>query len=154
MNARIKAANLMEKYHTITEDEIEVGMTSEFCKEVTQENIERFAQITGDENPLHMDDEFASQTQFGGRIAHGMYSASLISAVIGMKMPGPGAVYLGQTLNFKAPVHFGDVLVAQATVAKIVIKAKFKIVEIETKVTNQNGTIVTDGQATVIPAKK
>jgi 3-hydroxybutyryl-CoA dehydratase len=101
-----------------------------------------------------MDDEFASQTQFGGRIAHGMYSASLISAVIGMKMPGPGAVYLGQTLNFKAPVHFGDVLVAQATVAKIVTKAKFKIVEIETKVTNQNGTIVTDGRATVIPAKK
>lgn len=96
----------MEKYRSITEDEIKVGMTSEFCKEVTKENIERFAEITGDQNPLHMDDEFASHTQFGGRIAHGMYSASLISAVIGMKMPGPGAVYLGQTLNFKAPVHF------------------------------------------------
>ncbi|KRM12821.1 MaoC family dehydratase [Paucilactobacillus suebicus] len=143
----------MEKYRSITEDEIKVGMTSEFCKEVTKENIERFAEITGDQNPLHMDDEFASHTQFGGRIAHGMYSASLISAVIGMKMPGPGAVYLGQTLNFKAPVHFGDVLVAKATVAKIVQKSKFKIVTIDTKVTNQNGTVVTDGEATVIPAK-
>lgn len=128
-------------------------MSSEFCKEVTRENIEQFAEITGDKNPLHMDDEFARQTQFGGRIAHGMYSASLISAVIGMRMPGPGAVYLGQTLNFKAPVHFGDVLVAQATVAKVVTKTKFKIVTIDTKVTNQNGTVVTDGQATVIPTK-
>ena len=128
-------------------------MSSEFCKEVTRENIEQFAEITGDKNPLHMDDEFARQTQFGGRIAHGMYSASLISAVIGMRMPGPGAVYLGQTLNFKAPVHFGDVLVAQATVAKVVTKTKFKVVTIDTKVTNQNGTVVTAGQAPVIPTK-
>lgn len=144
----------MEKYHVITEDEVEVGMTSDFCKEVIKENIEQFAEITGDKNPLHMDEEFARQTQFGGRIAHGMFSASLISAVIGMKMPGPGAVYLGQTLNFKAPVHFGDVLVAKATVVKIVPKTNFKILTIDTKVTNQDGTVVTDGQATVIPAKK
>lgn len=143
----------MKKYQSITDSQIQVGMSDEFVKEVTQENIEQFAHITDDENPLHMDDEFAKTTQFGGRIAHGMYSAALISAVIGMKMPGPGATYLGQTLTFKAPVHFGDVLVARAQVSEIKQKAKFKIVTLKTTVTNQDGTVVTDGEATIIPAK-
>lgn len=143
----------MKKYQSITESDIQMGMAAEFVKEVTLKNIESFAHITGDENPLHMDSEFAKTTQFGGRITHGMYSAALISAVIGMKMPGPGATYLGQTLTFKAPVHFGDVLVARAEVTDIKQKTKFKIVTLKTTVTNQDGTIVTDGEATIIPAK-
>ncbi|CUS26806.1 crotonase [Paucilactobacillus oligofermentans DSM 15707 = LMG 22743] len=144
----------MEKYQIVTENDIKIGMTGEFCKEVIKENIEQFAKITGDENPMHMDNNFAKTTQFGKRIAHGMFSASLISAVIGMKIPGPGAIYLGQSLNFKAPVYFGDVLVAKATVVKISQKANFKIVTLDTVVTNQDGVIVTDGQAKVIPVKK
>jgi 3-hydroxybutyryl-CoA dehydratase len=79
-----------------------------------------FAEISGDRNPIHLSEHFAAKTQFGGRIAHGLYTASLISAVIGTRLPGPGAVYLSQTLNFKAPVRIGDTVVAAVEVAELI----------------------------------
>ncbi|GKT03612.1 MaoC family dehydratase [Furfurilactobacillus sp. WILCCON 0119] len=143
----------MVDYKIIYEDELEVGMSGEFSKRVTEADVKDFAKVTGDYNPMHMDDEFAEQTQFHGRIAHGMISAGMISACLGTKMPGPGAIYLGQTLRFEKPVHFDDVLVVTAEVTKIEAKKHFKIATIATTVTNQNGEIVTDGEATIMPAK-
>lgn len=129
-------------------------MSGEFSKRVTKADVEDFAKVTGDYNPMHMDDEFAEKTQFHGRIAHGMISAGMISACIGTKMPGPGAIYLGQTLRFDKPVYFDDVLVVRVEVTKIVEKPHFKIATLSTVVTNQNGDVVTEGEATVMPAKR
>lgn len=144
----------MAKYQTIYEDEIEVGMKDSFSKKITEADVNKFAEVTGDNNPMHMDEEYAKKTQFGGRIAHGMISAGLISACLGTKIPGPGAVYLGQTLKFVGPVHFDDVLVATAEVINIVPKKRFKIVTFKTTVMNQDGQVVTEGEATIIPAKR
>lgn len=144
----------MSKYKSIYEDEIEVGMKDTFTKKISENDVDEFAKVTGDMNPMHMDDEYAKNTQFGGRIAHGMISAGLISAVLGMKIPGPGAIYLGQTLKFVAPVHFDDELTASAEVIDIVQKKHFKIATLKTEVTNQDGKVVTEGDATIIPAKR
>ena len=144
----------MSEYKIIYDDELKVGMTGEISKRDTKQDVEKFAEVTGDYNPMHMDDEFAAKTQFHGRIAHGMISAGMISACLGTKMPGPGAIYLGQTLRFDRPVHFDDVLVVKAEVTKIVEKPHFKIATISTIVTNQDGEIVTAGEATIMPAKR
>ncbi|MFC6182168.1 MaoC family dehydratase [Lactiplantibacillus daowaiensis] len=144
----------MDSYKIIYDDEIQVGMTGEFSKRVTQADVADFAKVTGDYNPMHMDDEFAAQTQFHGRIAHGMISAGMISACLGTKMPGPGAIYLGQSLTFRAPVHFDDVLVVRAEVTKIEQKKHFKLVTLSTTVTNQDGQVVTDGEAQIMPAQR
>ena len=91
-----------------TIEDLTVGMEATFAKVISDEDIENFAQVSGDNNPVHLDDAYASQTRFGGRIAHGMLSASLISAVIGTRLPGPGAIYMSQSLRFRAPVKPGD----------------------------------------------
>ena len=98
---------------------IEVGHTASFSCTVTAEEIQQFAQATGDTNPVHLDQEFAESTMFKGRIAHGMLSAGFVSTVFGTKLPGPGAIYLSQTLNFKAPVRIGDTVVATVTVTAL-----------------------------------
>lgn len=144
----------MMKYNTIYEDEISVGMKDHFEKKVTESDVENFAKVTGDFNPMHMDEEFAKETQFGGRIAHGMISAGMISAAIGNKLPGPGSIYLGQTLRFDRPVKFNDVLSVSVEVIKIDEKPNFKIATIRTNVYNQKGELVTEGEATVMPAKR
>ncbi|VDG19026.1 MaoC family dehydratase [Lactiplantibacillus mudanjiangensis] len=144
----------MDSYKIIYDDEIKVGMTGDFSKRVTKADVESFAEVTGDYNPMHMDDEFAAQTQFHGRIAHGMISAGMISACLGTKMPGPGAIYLGQSLKFNAPVHFDDVLVVRVEVTKIDQKKHFKLVTLSTVVTNQDGQVVTDGEAQIMPAQR
>lgn len=144
----------MDSYKIIYDDEIKVGMTGDFSKRVTKADVESFAEVTGDYNPMHMDDEFAAQTQFHGRIAHGMISAGMISACLGTKMPGPGAIYLGQSLKFNAPVHFDDVLVVRVEVTKIDQKKHFKLVTFSTVVTNQDGQVVTDGEAQIMPAQR
>jgi 3-hydroxybutyryl-CoA dehydratase len=100
-------------------DEITEGMSAVFSKTVTEADIVLFAGITGDTNPVHLDEEFAKPTMFKGRIAHGMLTAGFISAVFGTKLPGPGCIYMSQTLKFKAPVKIGDTVKARVTVSAI-----------------------------------
>lgn len=97
-------------------EDVELGMSASISKTITEADIVLFAGISMDTNPLHLDEVFASGTRFGGRIAHGMLGASLISAILGTRLPGPGAIYVSQTLRFTAPVRAGDTLVAEATV--------------------------------------
>lgn len=104
---------------TIHADELEVGMCRTLTKEVTDRDIELFSEITTDRNPVHLDDEYANATMFKGRIAHGMLTAGLISAVIGEQLPGHGTIYMGQNLSFKAPVRPGDVVTAEVTVMEV-----------------------------------
>jgi 3-hydroxybutyryl-CoA dehydratase len=100
-------------------NELAIGDFDEYRKTVTETDVVLFAGLTGDNNPMHIDEEFASQTRFGGRIIHGMLTASFLSSVIGMKMPGPGCIYMGQNIKFLKPVHIGETVTARATVAEI-----------------------------------
>ena len=104
---------------TICIEDIEIGMTRYLRKVVTDEDIEMFAQISTDRNPVHLDDDYAQDTIFEGRIAHGMLTAGLISAVIGEQLPGHGTVYMGQSLKFLAPVRPGDMVHAEVEVIDI-----------------------------------
>lgn len=97
-------------------DEMEIGQTALYTKTVTEADLVLFAGLSGDTNPIHLDEEYAKSTRFKGRIAHGMLAAGFISTVLGTKLPGPGCIYLSQTLNFKAPVKIGDTARARATV--------------------------------------
>ncbi len=110
---------LREELHGYYFEELEVGMTAVFSKTIGEADVAAFAAASGDVNPLHLDAEFAAGTRFGERVAHGMLSASLISAVIGTKLPGPGCIYLSQTLKFRAPVRLGDTVVARVTVTRL-----------------------------------
>jgi 3-hydroxybutyryl-CoA dehydratase len=104
---------------TIVIEDLEIGMTRSLSKEITDLDIELFAQVSTDRNPVHLDDDYAMDTIFEGRIAHGMLTASLISAVIGEQLPGHGTVYLGQSLRFLAPVRPGDFVTAEVEVLEI-----------------------------------
>ncbi len=104
---------------TIVIEDLEIGMVRSLMKEVTDLDIELFAQVSTDRNPVHLDDAYAMDTIFGGRIAHGMLTAGLISAVIGEQLPGHGTVYLGQSLKFLAPVRPGDMVTAEVEVMEI-----------------------------------
>lgn len=125
-----------------------VGDSAEITKTINDTDIQAFADITGDHNPVHVDDAFAAETRFGRRIAHGMLTASLISAVLANKLPGEGSVYLGQTLQFVAPVFPGDEVTARVTVKEI--REDKPIVKLETICMNQRGEIVIRGEATVL----
>jgi 3-hydroxybutyryl-CoA dehydratase len=125
-----------------------VGDSAETIKGITEADIEVFAQVTGDRNPLHLDDAFASKSRFGRRIAHGMMTASLISAVLANKLPGEGSVYLAQSLQFVAPVFPGDDVTARVTVKEI--REDKPIVKLETICVNQRDEIVIRGEATVL----
>ena len=112
-------------------EDLEIGMAESFSKTVSEADIVAFAEVTGDKNPVHLDEAYAAKTMFKGRIAHGMLTAGLISAVFGTKMPGPGAIYISQTLNFKAPVRIGDHVVAKVEVVELNAekrRARFKCV--------------------------
>ena len=104
---------------TIVIEDLEIGMARTLTKEITDLDIELFAQVSTDRNPVHLDDAYAMDTIFGGRIAHGMLTAGLISAVIGEQLPGHGTVYLGQSLKFLAPVRPGDIVTAEVEVLDI-----------------------------------
>jgi 3-hydroxybutyryl-CoA dehydratase len=108
----------MEKGKTIAE--LQPGMSAELSHTVTTADIEGFAKVTGDVNPVHLDEAYAATTMFKGRIAHGMLSAGFISAVFGTKLPGPGAIYMSQTLTFRAPVKIGDTVVTRVTVKEVI----------------------------------
>jgi 3-hydroxybutyryl-CoA dehydratase len=125
-----------------------IGMSATLEKTITELDLERFAEVSLDRNPVHFDEAYAQTTRFGGRIAHGMIAAGLISAVIGTRLPGPGSVYLGQTLQFKRPVRIGDML--RATVTVKAIREDKPIATLETIVENQAGEVVLAGEATVL----
>ncbi len=125
-----------------------VGDSAEITKTIEQSDIDAFARVTGDHNPVHVDEEFAKTTRFGKRIAHGMLTASLISAVLANKLPGEGSVYLGQTLQFVAPVFPGDEITARVTVKAI--REDKPIMKLETVCVNQRGEVVIQGEATVL----
>lgn len=125
--------------------EISVGMSAEMSKTITSEVIMAFAEATGDFNPVHIDEEAGKASIFGERIAHGMLSAGLISAVLGMKLPGAGALYLSQTLKFVRPVKIGDTVTATVEVLEV-ITAK-KRVRLATTCRNQLGETVVEGEA-------
>src|SRR5262249_54388753 len=101
-------------------EDLSVGMTETLSKTISSSDVVGFAQLTGDRNPIHLSEHFAAKTQFGKRIAHGLYTASLISAVLGTRLPGPGAIYISQTLNFRAPVRIGDQVDVTVTVAELI----------------------------------
>ncbi len=105
---------------TLFFEDLSVGMTERLSKTVASSDVVGFAQLTGDRNPIHLSEHFAAKTPFGRRIAHGLYTASLISAVLGTRLPGPGAIYISQTLNFRAPVKIGDTVVVTVTVAELI----------------------------------
>jgi len=125
-----------------------VGDTASLTKTISMEDIDQFARLTGDVNPVHLDEEFAKKTRFGRRIAHGMWGASLVSAVLGTRLPGPGTVYLSQTLAFKAPVLPGDTLTAKVTVSKV--REDKRIITLQTTCENQEGKLLVEGEAVVL----
>jgi 3-hydroxybutyryl-CoA dehydratase len=110
--------NVINRHAYFFED-LEVGMEASFAKTVSEADIIAFAEITGDRNPVHLDADYAAKTIFKEKIAHGMLTAGYISAVFGMEMPGPGAIYVSQTLNFRAPVRAGDRVVAKVRVMEL-----------------------------------
>ena len=124
------------------------GDTAEITKTIEQADVDAFAAVTGDHNPIHVDEAFAKTTRFGRRIAHGMLTASLISSVLANKLPGEGSVYLGQTLKFVAPVFPGDEITARVTVREI--REDKPIVKLDTVCVNQRGETVIRGEATVV----
>lgn len=127
---------------------LEIGSRASFTKTITEYDVSAFAGITGDFNPVHVNDEAAKESPFGRRIAHGMLTGSLISTVLGMKMPGEGTVYLEQNLKFTAPVYIGDTCTAKVEITEILNEEK-GIYKLDTKVINQNGMMVSDGYAVV-----
>ena len=109
----------MNNQHGYYLEDLTIGMESSYQKTITETDIDAFAALTGDTNPVHLDSEYAATTPFKARIAHGMLSAGLISTVLGTQLPGPGCIYLEQQIKFKAPVFIGDTLVATVTVEDI-----------------------------------
>jgi 3-hydroxybutyryl-CoA dehydratase len=132
-------------------DELTVGQAVETSRVVGAADIEAFAEVSGDNNPVHLDDAYARTTTFGERIAHGMLSAAYISAILGTRLPGPGAIYLSQSLRFRRPVKIGDLVVARATVTAL-DEAKGRVT-LET-VCEVAGKTVMDGEAVVIAPRR
>lgn len=124
-----------------------VGTRAERIRTISDADIVQFADVSGDHNPIHKDEEYAARSQFGKRIAHGFLTGSLISALIGMDLPGPGSIYLGQTLKFLAPVYIDDVITASVEVTSI--RDDKRLVILRTDCTNQDGKLVLTGEATV-----
>jgi len=132
--------------------EMKIGDTASMAKTVTEYDIYQFAGVTGDFNPVHINEAYASKTFFKSRIAHGMLSAGFISAVIGMKLPGTGCIYLSQTVNFRAPVRIGDTITTTAEVADLFVDKNR--VRLKTTCTNQEGAVVVDGEALILAPRK
>lgn len=125
-----------------------VGDTSSLTRTITAEDIRQFSELVGDTNPVHTDEAFAQKTRFGRCIAHGMWGASLISAILGTKLPGPGTIYLSQSLSFQAPIFPGDTVTARVTVVKV--REDKRIVTLETICENQAGNLLLKGEAVVL----
>lgn len=126
-------------------DELAEGQTARVTKRITMAEIDAFIALTGDDNPLHHDVAYAESTRFGGLIGHGMLTAGLVSTVLGTRLPGPGCVYLGQTLRFVSPVYPGDEITATAEVVELYPERRHA--RLRTVCTNQRGEIVIEGEA-------
>jgi 3-hydroxybutyryl-CoA dehydratase len=132
-------------------EDLQLGMEASFAKTVTEADIMAFAEVTGDKNPVHIDEDYAAKTKFKGRVAHGMLTAGYISAVFGMELPGPGAIYVSQTLNFRAPVRIGDQAIAKVKVVELIPakrRARFDCV------CSVGDTIVLEGEAILMVPKR
>ncbi len=143
----------MTQLTNFTYDEVTIGQTGQYSKMVTEQDIQLFAVVSGDSNPLHLDPEFTAQTQFGERIAHGMLTASFISAALAMVLPGPGCVFLEQNLKFRLPVKIGDQIRVEL---EVVEKAdRRKTITLQCKAYNQDQKLVLTGNSVVMaPAEK
>lgn len=132
-------------------DELSVGMEASHAKIINFDDIQQFADLSGDDNPVHLCPDFAAATVFKERIAHGILTASLLSTVIGTKLPGPGCIYVSQSLNFRAPVWIGDEVVATARISELVEKRRRAIFSCDCVV---NGKTVLDGEAVIqVPSR-
>ena len=125
-----------------------IGATASRTKTITDEDVRLFAQVSGDTNSIHLDEAYAAASPFGQRVAHGLLTASLISAVIGNDLPGVGTIYLGQDLKFKAPVFIGDVITATVEIVKY--REDKRIMSLRTVCAKADGTLVIEGEAVVI----
>jgi len=132
--------------------ELVVGMAAEVSRTYDEWDIFTFAAVTGDLNPAHTDEAFAEATPFHGRVAHGMLTSSLISAILGMRLPGPGTIYLSQELKFRRPVRIGDMITARAEVVELLPEKN--IARLKTTCVNQRGEMVLEGEAVVMPPKQ
>lgn len=130
---------------------LEVGQKANYEKTVDERDIQLFAAMSGDRNPVHLDADYAAGTLFKERIAHGMFSGALISAAVACTLPGPGTIYLGQTMKFTRPVKLGDTLVVRLEILEKLPKNR---VRVATQVYNQNEEIVVDGEAEVLAPRK
>ena len=139
-------------FRTCYFEDLAVGMRETVEKTVLNEDVIGFAELSGDRNPIHLSEHFARKTPFGGRIVHGLYTASLISAVIGMRLPGPGSVYISQSLNFRGPVKIGDVILISVEVAELTEKGRRVRLRCECSVA---GKIVLDGEGVLsVPPRR
>lgn len=138
----------MSQLSNFTYDEITLGQSAEYSKAVTEADIQMFAAVSGDVNPLHLDPEFAAGTRFGERIAHGMLTASFISAALAMELPGPGCIFMEQSLKFRLPVKIGDVISVKLTVTEM--QARRKTLTLDCKAYNQEDKLVLTGTSLVI----
>lgn len=136
----------------VTIDELTIGQKGTYTKTCTAEDLSLFATISGDTNPLHLDDDFAKSSQFGKRIAHGMYTGALVSAALANELPGPGTIYMGQELKFIAPVFINDTITVVLEVEKI--RLDNAIVTLLCTCTNQAGNVVAAGRATILAPRE
>jgi 3-hydroxybutyryl-CoA dehydratase len=132
-------------------EDLSVGQSAETTRVASAETVEAFAEVSGDRNPVHLDEAFAKTTPFGGRIAHGMLGAAYISAVIGDKLPGPGVVYMTQSLRFRRPVRLGDAVTTRITVKQLYPQRAHALL---TTVCEVNGKAVIDGEALVMVPRR
>jgi len=134
-----------------TIEELRIGDSAQFEKTVSESDVYLYAGVTGDFNPAHLNEVYAAKTHFKTRIAHGMLTAGFVSGLLGMRLPGPGTVYIRQELEFLAPVHIGDTITARVEVIEIV-KDKNRV-SMRTSCVNQEGALVLDGQAVISPPR-
>lgn len=128
--------------------DLSIGQSAEMKHTVTEDDIKKFGEVSGDYNPLHFDEDFAKTTMFKGRIAHGILTAAYISAVIGMKLPGPGTIYMKQSMKFLGPVRIGDTITARVEIVNL--NDEKKRVTLKTECINQDDKIVLDGEALIM----
>ena len=131
---------------------LHLGDKAESVNHVTEDIGVKFADVSNDHNPVHLDEAYAMATPFKGRIAHGMLLAAYISAVLGNQLPGPGSIYVNQSLSFKAPVRYGDTITTVAEIFEIIPERNR--IKLKTTCTNQNGQVVLEGEALILPPKE
>jgi 3-hydroxybutyryl-CoA dehydratase len=141
----------MQELHGYYLEDLDIGMSASYAKTISESDVYTFAGISGDNNPVHINEEYAKTTPFGGRIVHGMFSAALISTVAGTRLPGPGCIYVDQQISFKAPVHIGDTACATLTVTEIDARRKRVICRTDVHVGDK---LVATGSGTFMVSKR